>query len=537
MPAAIQKEIFTLADFLRLESLGDARLLCDGTGAQKVERATVVEDANLSLWAEKGDVLLSSGYPFWRDPGVLAAMLPGLREQGVVALGLKPERVASAVPDVVVAAARQAGLPLIQLPATAVFSTIVYECRDELLRRREAEFLQTQAHAQKLLERLLTATSAEKSLSIVEEAIGGNPAIALSSDNELILSPATRTLLSGGAQDDLIRQLDQTPAGELFILRIHDAPRQVRARHYTFSGRKGCSILVLECNRQLQEAELEILRRVNPVLALEINSTIAIKKLRRKYKDRFVKNLIAGTLGSESDICTVAEAQGYQVYPGLLYRVAIVNPQKGGAISEKTLGSVSHLVQSFEFMVAFTLLDGRLLLVFEDHGEPLGALGLSAFLQRLRNILRKDDISLSVSDPAALTEIPGAYLEARRISELGAHCATSGAVITYDQLGVLALLALLPGNTAVQRSQKRLLAPLKEYDAAHKTCLLHTLEVYLSTCCNAKRTAEKLFTHYNTVNYRIERIQQICGVQLDDAEQILQLQVALKMDLIHPEAS
>ena len=97
----------------------------------------------------------------------------------------------------------------------------------------------------------------------------------------------------------------------------------------------------------------------------------------------------------------------------------------------------------------------------------------------------------------------------RRIGEVAVRCGITGLVVTYDQLGVLALLSLLPGSKAVQRYRQRLLAPLKEYDAAHRTSMLATLEVYLSTCCNAKRTAEKLFTHYTTVCYRIERIQEI----------------------------
>lgn len=41
--------------------------------------------------------------------------------------------------------------------------------------------------------------------------------------------------------------------------------------------------------------------------------------------------------------------------------------------------------------------------------------------------------------------------------------------------------------------------------------------------------ARELFTHYNTVLYRLDRIREVAGVDLDDPEQRLNLQIALKI--------
>jgi purine catabolism regulator len=46
---------------------------------------------------------------------------------------------------------------------------------------------------------------------------------------------------------------------------------------------------------------------------------------------------------------------------------------------------------------------------------------------------------------------------------------------------------------------------------------------------NMKQTAERLFAHYNTVIYRLERVKGILTMDLENPEIQLQLQLALKL--------
>jgi len=59
---------------------------------------------------------------------------------------------------------------------------------------------------------------------------------------------------------------------------------------------------------------------------------------------------------------------------------------------------------------------------------------------------------------------------------------------------------------------------------------MRTLEAYLDSNSSTKLTAQILFTHYNTVTYRIEKIQTLLGVDIEDSNTRLQLQIALKLD-------
>jgi purine catabolism regulator len=56
-----------------------------------------------------------------------------------------------------------------------------------------------------------------------------------------------------------------------------------------------------------------------------------------------------------------------------------------------------------------------------------------------------------------------------------------------------------------------------------------TLQSYFENNGNLKKISKQLFTHYNTILYRIQRIEEICHVNLQDAHQRLNLEIALKI--------
>lgn len=59
--------------------------------------------------------------------------------------------------------------------------------------------------------------------------------------------------------------------------------------------------------------------------------------------------------------------------------------------------------------------------------------------------------------------------------------------------------------------------------------LLNTLRTYLDCKCNKAQTAKVLFTHPNTIKYRIAQIESIMGVSLDDQENVMALHLSFKL--------
>ena len=57
---------------------------------------------------------------------------------------------------------------------------------------------------------------------------------------------------------------------------------------------------------------------------------------------------------------------------------------------------------------------------------------------------------------------------------------------------------------------------LWEYDKEHQTEFYKTLKVYLENNENAVKSARKLFIHRSTFLYRLERIKEMTGLDLND---------------------
>ncbi|GAB1420995.1 PucR family transcriptional regulator [Anaerolineales bacterium] len=99
-------------------------------------------------------------------------------------------------------------------------------------------------------------------------------------------------------------------------------------------------------------------------------------------------------------------------------------------------------------------------------------------------------------------------------------------VLAFEELGYLYALyhagqASLEGNVDVPR----LKALLQETQAD----LFHTLEAYLDAGGNGVQTAEILHIHRSTLNYRLEKIKEICQLDLTDPLVRTNLQITIKL--------
>lgn len=90
-------------------------------------------------------------------------------------------------------------------------------------------------------------------------------------------------------------------------------------------------------------------------------------------------------------------------------------------------------------------------------------------------------------------------------------------------------LAQLRGDSAVDVGLREALAPLLTYDDERGTDLAHTLVVFVQLGGNVAATAETLFLHRNSVAYRLQRIEEVCGLDVRDGKLRRLLTTALSL--------
>jgi len=96
-------------------------------------------------------------------------------------------------------------------------------------------------------------------------------------------------------------------------------------------------------------------------------------------------------------------------------------------------------------------------------------------------------------------------------------------------LGIYRLLAQVNNFDELESFYRETILPLDRYDKASNSDLVKTLSTYFQCTGNLRQVSKTLFTHYNTVLYRMERIEEITGLDLKSAEDRLNLLIGLKI--------
>jgi DNA-binding PucR family transcriptional regulator len=136
---------------------------------------------------------------------------------------------------------------------------------------------------------------------------------------------------------------------------------------------------------------------------------------------------------------------------------------------------------------------------------------------------------LGVGGPCdELAEFPRSYHEAQLALRVQTSSDMPEMAVEFDRLGVYRILAETAEPSGVERFVHDWLQPLVDYDAQKGTELVLTLSRYLENGGNYDATSRSLSMHRNTLKYRLQRIREISGHDLADADTHFNLQLATR---------
>ncbi|MDP8949336.1 MAG: helix-turn-helix domain-containing protein, partial [Actinomycetota bacterium] len=143
------------------------------------------------------------------------------------------------------------------------------------------------------------------------------------------------------------------------------------------------------------------------------------------------------------------------------------------------------------------------------------------------------DLTVSVGigrykkDPALL---PGAYSEAEVALEIGHRIHGPSSVSTFEGTGTYKLLfrVLQENPEELEAFYSETLEPVVRYDSRYGTELVQTLTTYLNNDASTVRTAGDLFAHRHTIRYRLERVGELTGLNVDKSADRERLTLGIK---------
>ncbi|MFF1648972.1 PucR family transcriptional regulator [Streptomyces sp. NPDC058240] len=140
---------------------------------------------------------------------------------------------------------------------------------------------------------------------------------------------------------------------------------------------------------------------------------------------------------------------------------------------------------------------------------------------RLRATAGRDTTAGIAAPRRGLADLAAAWHEAVAAARAATAESRFGPVVEWSAIGPYRLLTALPAEASADPVVRTLLTP------PHRD-LARTAEVFLDCAGQASRTAAALGVHRQTLYYRLSRIQQLTGLDLNDGEDRLLLHMALK---------
>jgi GAF domain-containing protein len=121
------------------------------------------------------------------------------------------------------------------------------------------------------------------------------------------------------------------------------------------------------------------------------------------------------------------------------------------------------------------------------------------------------------------------FTEASEALQMGRNLNRDGGVTHFNDLGVYRYLYKISRMDDLQDIYQDQVARIANYDQRKGTELLDTLETYLECAGNLTKTSSRLFVHRNTLIQRLERLQSLCDIDLQERSNWLTLQIAIKV--------
>jgi sugar diacid utilization regulator/putative methionine-R-sulfoxide reductase with GAF domain len=276
------------------------------------------------------------------------------------------------------------------------------------------------------------------------------------------------------------------------------------------------------------------------VLALERAKDRAAAEVERRLRGDLVEEVLAGGLeGDEAErVARQAERLGHRI-PHRAW-VVVLEPDDdeteaglaGRGQQDRLDAALNGLIRS-RLPGSLTLVRSAsaVFLIPDEIAADLATVEKLAalVLAGAAPVMKPGTASVGIGNLAnSVGELSRSHLEARQALRLTRRAGGRGRVASYRSLGAFRLLLEVQSPDALRRFVEELLGTLLKYAQSRDTPLLETLEALSAARWVRRAAARQLGIHINSMSYRVERIQALTGLQLDDPETRVAISIALR---------
>lgn len=553
---------FPVRDVLEVGGVLRSRLLAGSEGQDRtITGLSIVEAPDVLDWVRPYSFVLTGGFPLRHlDPGegvsaeALVRFVSQLDDLQVSALGVQFGSHLTHLPEEVLAFADEIGFPIVELPADVPFDLLLGQLLVEVTRGAEPATERVDRLTATLERLLLEGADLQRIAAQIAHVLDMGVLITSVDGREMAgaLSEEMRAQLSAA---DLFDETGRFRAERVRLQLIGAEEGHLVAEPVVATGSDLARLVVFDPVRPIGEEVRDALQRAATLAALFITQRQALNAVENKYRGDFLRDVLSGRSRNREASEEYALGLGWRLDMPCVVVSAQIDPQ--GAQEEPALTRVRRSWQT-RFFVAWDQVVGRESTTFPcadfsdevvaifalpeaDPGDPAAALAeLQRMVERVVKMVAGDRGGgrrpFSAGTSRLVTEfdqLPAAYQQARQATEVGRRFSGGSSLSHFDDLGIHRLLGLIPDDREMTAFAEDMLGELAQDDPQAEE-LRATLQALLDNNLNVAEASRELLMHYNTMRYRIGKLERILGPFMTDANLRLNIAVALQVRKMRP---
>ena len=313
----------------------------------------------------------------------------------------------------------------------------------------------------------------------------------------------------------------------------------------TFENRDKAFLAVFEINNKLRDIDFTILEICATSTLIEMKRLMALKKIEEKHLNDFLYDLVYRTDNKSDDIKRRAEI--FNIFENLHYCCIIFDvhfkdnyKQKSNTLDELKdiiLNSIISFINKSNMQSLASRFGRSMLILHKTESNNIESydkvketcINLKKYL-----ISRHDFITVHVGIGSIinnLRNVSKSYQEAISSLSFGrtVYDESLDFVVSYNDSSLLKIFSKVKDNKMLNEIIPENLKNLKKCDIKSNSDLVKTLSTYLDCNCNAKKASEKMFIHYKTMLYRLEKITKEFDIDISNSNSRIQIELALQI--------
>jgi PucR family transcriptional regulator, purine catabolism regulatory protein len=526
------------------DAMRGTRIIAGAGGLDRVvRRLNVMTVPDIVRWTKQDEFLLTTGYPLPREAGEFGQLIEQLAARGLAGLGVKLDEYLAEVPPDAVELADRAAFPIVVIPPTSPLDDVLSQTFETIVNRQAAALARRQQIHDAFLRVALTGGGLARLADELAEILPGADVVICDPAGHP-LAATTRSRDPAGSLAATARSGDPASGrvntawlvagvnrdAETGTTRAAAVIRAGEMRHGWVLAVGGAPGLPAAAGVAVEQAAL--------VAALEITRDLAVLAVEQQFASNALHDLVTGTSADLGQALERAVRFGWDLQRPPTVLVArdcsaehaddAVRQQEGRPPEAAALRAVelwTRAVRDRDHDAAVAGFATELVAV-------VGIADAEALARKVHADLtastgRAYSVGVSQVGTGPL-DIPRLYEEARVALQVGQRLVGSGAVTNFAGLGLYRLISHV-SQAELRAFVHDTLGPVLDLPEPTRSELLKSLAVLSSTRFNVAESARVLHSHYNTMRYRVTKLERLLGEFADDAAATLRIGVALEI--------